>query len=188
MSDSIKSTGIDQEERWFVMRDLTRPNAKTPAWRLLGEAGFEVFTPMHTRVSERGGRKVREEVPVIHDLLFVRSTPELLDPVVGRVATLQYRYARGKGYRVAQTVREPDMERFILAVSNCPSPRYYLPSEVTPAMYGRRVRIVGGPMDGLEGDLLKARGSRRRRLLVGLEGLLTVAVEVAPEFISILPE
>lgn len=29
---------------WFVLRDLTRPNAKRPAYRLLEEKGIEIFT------------------------------------------------------------------------------------------------------------------------------------------------
>nr|WP_172618142.1 hypothetical protein [Parabacteroides distasonis] len=33
-------------DNWFVLRDLTRPNAKRPAYRLLEEKGIEVFTPM----------------------------------------------------------------------------------------------------------------------------------------------
>ena len=28
---------------WFVLRDLTRPNAKRPAYRLLEEKGIEIF-------------------------------------------------------------------------------------------------------------------------------------------------
>ena len=31
-------------DNWFVLRDLTRPNAKRPAYRLLEEKGIEVFT------------------------------------------------------------------------------------------------------------------------------------------------
>ena len=54
-------------------------------------------------------------------------------------------------------------------------------------MIGRRVRIIGGPMDGYEGSLLKMRGSRRRRLLVTLDSLLTLAVEISPDFITLLP-
>jgi hypothetical protein len=86
------------------------------------------------------------------------------------------------------TVRRVDMQRFILAVRATEEPRYYSPDEITPDMYGRRVLIVGGPLDGLEGRLLKARGTRRRHLLIDLAQLLTVAVEVAPEFIRLLPE
>ena len=29
---------------WFVLRDLTRPNAKRPAYRLLEEKGIVIFT------------------------------------------------------------------------------------------------------------------------------------------------
>lgn len=38
---------------WFVLRDLTRPNAKRPAYRLLEEKGIEIFTPMRWRLVER---------------------------------------------------------------------------------------------------------------------------------------
>lgn len=39
----------DSETRlvqWFVMRDLTRSNAKLPAYLLLAGEGIECFTPM----------------------------------------------------------------------------------------------------------------------------------------------
>ena len=43
-------------------------------------------------------------------------------------------------------------------------------------------------MDGYEGFLLKARGTRKRRLIVNLDTFLALAVEVAPEFIALLPD
>ena len=178
----------DEPVEWFVMRDLTRANARVPAWRLLEEKGFEVFTPMVTRIAVRSGRRIRETVPAIHDLLFVHSSQSLLTPTVERTTTLQYRYARGLGYRVPLAVRPAEMSRFIHASRQDGDIRYYTPEEITPSMYGHRVRIVGGPMDGYEGSLLKARGSRKRRLLVELDGLLTLSVEVSPEFITLLPE
>lgn len=74
------------------MRDLKRPNAKLRAYQQLSDAGFTVFTPMVTRVSERNGKRIRETVPFIFDLLFVYSTRSDLDPVVDHMDTLQYRY------------------------------------------------------------------------------------------------
>ena len=53
-------------------------------------------------------------------------------------------------------------------------------------MVGRSVRIIGGPLDGYEGRLQKLQGSRTKRLLVELPGLITAAVEVQPEFIMLL--
>ena len=53
-------------------------------------------------------------------------------------------------------------------------------------MYRRRIRIVGGTLDGYEGRLLTTRGSKVRRLLVELKGFLAVGVEVNPEYIKLL--
>jgi hypothetical protein len=53
-------------------------------------------------------------------------------------------------------------------------------------MCKRRIRIVGGNMDGYEGKLLSVRGSRVKRLLVELSTYLVAAVEVNPEYIQLL--
>ena len=84
------------------------------------------------------------------------------------------------------TVREADMERFMYAVNQADTPRYYAPDELTPAMYGRKVRIVGGALDNYEGHLLAVRGGRTKHLLVELPGFLTVSVEISPEYIQLL--
>ena len=151
-------------DNWFVLRDLTRPNAKRPAYRLLEEKGIEVFTPMRWQLVERKGKRIREEVPLLHDLL---------------------RYLRG-GYRKPMTVGHAEMNRFIRAVHSDDSPRYFLVEELTSAMYGRMIRIEGGPLDGYEGRLLSIRGSRVKRLIVEIPGLLVAAVEVDPEYIRLL--
>lgn len=84
------------------------------------------------------------------------------------------------------TVRNDEMERFIFAVNSSDSPKYYLPKEITPEMYGRKIRIVGGLLDGYEGSLITTRGSKVRRLLVKLEDFLAVGVEVNPEYIQLI--
>ena len=157
------------------MRDLKRANAKVPAYKLLEEMKMEVFVPMKWHLVTRKGMRIREEVPFIQDLLFVHETQNNLDAVVEKIPTLQYRWLRGT-----------DMERFIRAVDATESPRYYLPEEITPTMYGRKIRIEGGPLSGYEGRLLTTRGSKVKRLLVELEGFLAVGVEVDPEYIQLI--
>ena len=97
---------------------------------------------------------------------------------------LQYRYIYG-GFMEPMTVREADMERFILAVTSSVSSKYYRPEEITPAMRNRRIRIIGGPLHGYEGSV-SVRGTTVKRLLVELPMLLAAAVEVEPEFIQLL--
>lgn len=178
--------GADVPKQWYVMRDLKRFNAKLPAYKQLQSENVEVFTPMHWRLTVKQGKRIREEVPFLQDLLFVHDTRKHLDAFVEKIPTLQYRYCKGGGYREPMIVPDSDMDRFIYAVSGMDAPRYYLPAELTPAMYGRKIRIIGGYLDGYEGYLLTTRGSRVKRLLVDLPNWITAAIEVNPEFIQLL--
>ncbi len=180
---SREVVGGQEHEQWFVMRDLTRPNAKLPAYLLLDKLNFRYFTPMIWKLFCHQGKRERRQVPFMHDLLFVYSCRSILDPLVEQIPTLQYRFLR-KTYRQPMVVRTQDMERFMQAVHATDSPRFYLPSELTALSCGRKIRIIGGSLHLCEGKLLTIRGSKVKRLLVELPGLLSVGVEVKPEYIE----
>lgn len=179
------SFGYDEKVQWYVMRDLKRSNAKLPAYKLLERNKVKVFVPMSWRLVMKRGKYVREKVPFIQDLLFVHESRSKLDPIVNKTPTLQYRWLRNT-WRTPTTVPDADMERFMLAVNASESPEYYLLEEVTPNMYGRKICIIGGPLDGYEGHLITKRGSKVKYLLVELKGYLSVSVEVDPEYIQII--
>ena len=186
-NSSEQDCTLDENERsqWFVMRDLKRRNAKLPAYELFKGFGIKVFTPMVWKLMVRHGKRCREEVPFMQDLLFVHDTRMAVDPIVEKYDTVQYRYVRG-GYKVPMTVRDNDMQRFIHAVESTENPHYYTPEEISSDMIGKKVRIVGGPLDGYEGCLQKMQGARIKRLFVELPNLLAAAVEVNPEYIQVL--
>lgn len=178
------SSPNDKRVQWFVMRDLKRSNAREPAYKMLKDRNFEVFTPMKWRLCVKNGKRTREEVPFMQDLLFVHETRENLDLLVDKIPTFQYRWLRNV-YREPMIVPDADMERFISVIGASESPKYYLPEEMTAAMCGRKVRVVGGPLDGYVGYLLTVKGSKVKRLLVELKGILAVGVEVSPEYIQL---
>lgn len=77
------------------------------------------------------------------------------------------------------TVPVAEMDRFITAVTSVKTPQYYHLDEITPSMYGAKIRMVcEGPINGFEGTLLKIKGSGKKRLLVKLTGVLAAAVEI----------
>ena len=168
------------------MRDLKRRNANKLAIHELAEAGIEVFTPMTQMVMTIGGRRQRRDVPVIQDLLFVHETKSALDDYLEKHPMLQYRYVQGRPISEPMTVRADEMDRFMHAVTHAESTNYFMPAELTKAMYGKKVRIVGGALDSYEGRLLSVKGMRKRRLLIELSTLITAALEVEPEFIQIV--
>lgn len=174
----------EKQQNWYVLRDLKRHNSNTPAYLELRNQGFEVFTPLKWVITVRAGKRIRREIPIITDLLFVHSTKEMLDPVVSRTSTLQYRYRLGHTIHEPTIVRDKDMEQFINAVTKSNNVRYYLPEELRPEMYGKEIRVVGGPFDGYAGKQLSLRGSKKRRLIVEIPDFIAAAVEVQPEFIQ----
>ena len=149
----------------------------------LQDLGITVFTPMIWKLIQVHGKRIRKQVPFMQDMLFVFDSRQVIDPIVERIPTLQYRFLRGT-YCEPMTVRNEDMERFIKAVDSDENPRYYTPEELTPTMVGKKVRIIGGPLDSYEGRLQKMQGSQVKRLFVELPSLLAVSVEVNPEYIQ----
>lgn len=168
------------------MRDLSRRNSKRMAHHELQEAGLEVFTPMTEMLFTIRGKKQRREVPVIQDLLFVHETKVNLDPYVAKYPSLQYRYVLGRSANEPTVIREDEMRRFIMAVSCTENPRYFMPGELTQAMYGKKVKIVGGMLDTYEGKLLSIKGMRTKRLIVEISNIISAAVEVSPQYIQIV--
>lgn len=167
------------------MRDLKRSNASVKSWQLLKEEGFEVFTPMQWKITERKGRKIRKFEPVISDLLFVHSDREKLDPIVQKTKTLQYRFLKNCN-SAPMTVREEDMNKFIKAVESSSSVQYYTPEEVSDSLKGGKIRIIGGLLNGYEGRLKTTKGSSKKRLIIELPQILIAGIEVSPEYIEVI--
>lgn len=170
--------GNETHAYWYAMRDLKRPNAADPAYRMLADKGFEVFTPLKEKYVIRHGSRAIIQVPVIFDLLFVHSKKKELDEIEEKVSTLQYRYVKGGYYRQPTIVPDWDMNRFINAVKSTDSPKFYLPDEVTPDMVGKTVIVHGGPLDGYKVPLRKMRGTRIKRVFVELKNFVTTEVEL----------
>ena len=168
------------------MRDLKRANALMPAYKQLREAGIEVFTPMTTRFTVKEGKRVKHEEPAIRDLLFVNESRTNLDPIVAKTPTLQYRFKRGGKQGEAIVIPDDDMLRFIGVVQATDTPKFYSAEEVTPLMCGRKIRMVGGALDGYEGILQTVRGSKTKHLIITLPTLIAVSVDINDEFVEVL--
>lgn len=175
---------IETPKQWFVLRDFKKWNAKAPAYKALPKLGIRCFTPMHWIVNTNKGVKTREYIPVIQNLLFAYDTKEVLDPIIAKDKSLQYQFKRGGGSGTPMTVPDAEMERFIKAVNNDPSPVYYSVDELTPQMLGKRIKVNGGTLDGYEGNLLKIQGSKKKKLVVEIPGFIAAAVTVSPDYIQ----
>ena len=178
------------EDRWYVLRDLARPNAKRPAYKQLQampEMKDCVFVPLKQHVFTEFGKRVVRFVPFMPDLVFVHKSKEELDPIVRQMDLLQYRYVRGGKQFEAMTVRAKDFEKFRDAVEHSDNVEYYSYEEVSPRIYGKQIRIIGGRLNGFEGRLMSKRGSKFKRLLIDLQECnLSAAFQVESEYIQLV--
>lgn len=183
---SVDEAQSPQESlQWFAMRDLKRRHAKLPAYKLFENLKVSYFTPMVHRLVVVNGKRVDQEVPFMPDLLFVKDSREHLDLIVESTPKLQYRYKIGVQHTPI-IVPTAEMERFIYAVESSENPQFYSLNEVTSEMINRKIRIIGGKLDGYTGTLVTTRGSKVKRLLVELPSLLAASVEVEAEYIQLV--
>ena len=178
------------EDRWYVLRDLARPNAKNPAYKQLQAMPAMkdcVFVPLKQKVFTEFGKRVVRFIPYMPDLVFVHKSREELDPIVREIALLQYRFVRGGKQFEVMSVRHKDFEVFRHAVEETDHVEYFSYEEVSAQLYGKQVRIIGGRLNGFEGRLMSKRGSKHKRLLIDLkECNLSAAIQVESEFIQLL--
>ncbi len=169
------------------MRDLSRANAKFPAYKLLQEQSVKFFTPMKQVISTQRGRKVVEEVPILHTLLFVHGDREELDTVVKKIGNLQYIFRRGAS-STPTIVSDDEMHQMMLATSTTSKVQYYTPDELKDDKFkvGNPIRINGGEYEGCKGWQFSVRRSRKKYILVELRGYFSAVVEVNPEYIEFI--
>lgn len=191
--NSQKSENQDNKDCfWFVMRDLKPANAKEKAFRVLVGKLKDVFTPTIKEVEKVDGKIVLSngepkitEKPFINDLLFVFDTYQCVKECVDTIPKLQFRYFKGQGYQKPICIPTKEMEYFRIAVNmTLKSPKYIRPEELKTMDFSKKVRVIGGPLNGCICKLLKRRGASFKRLIVELPGILAVGVDIEPEFIE----
>lgn len=169
----VPGTGVEQ---WFALQVPTRH--ERPIAEALRNKGYEAFAPS-TALEKRWPHKSREaEIPLFPGYLFSKFDPRFRLPIL---MTPGVRQIVGYG-RIPIAIDE----REIVAIRNVMQCR--LPAEPCPYLnQGARVRIVRGPLTGVEGVLLKASSSYRVVISVSLIQQ-SIRVEVDRDMLAICPD
>lgn len=118
MYEKMDKEKFDESEQWFIMSSLKRSHSKSAAYKQLIDKQYKVFTPLKWRLRiSKEGKRIREQVPFIQDLLFVYGKKSEIDQIVHRYPTLQFRFRKG-GYRIPMVVSDAEMEEFMFAIEN----------------------------------------------------------------------
>lgn len=173
-------------KRWYAMRALYNHEMTVKA--TFDNDGIECFIPLTYEIQTVKGRKTTVPKPAVSNLIFVHSNEHELEPYLQKNRFLQYIFFKGGRKSGIITVPDKQMNDFItLAEAREQKPLFFTPDELNVSR-GTHVRIHGGPLDGVEGIFMKVKGARAKRIVVQLKGIATVATEICPDLIEVLPD
>lgn len=135
---------------------------------------IENFIPMCYEDSVLGAKKSRKLVPVIHNLVFVRSTRTRIDELKLELGVrLPIRYIMDKATNIPITIPDKQMHDFIAVSGSYDEQLVYLDTVSVAMKKGDRVRVTGGIFSGVEGIFIRVKGDRR--VVVSIQGVMAVA-------------
>lgn len=179
---SSNSVLLQREEiHWFPMRITYNREMKIKG--LLDELNIENFLPLRNEyVNTRNGKKKRL-VPSIRNLIFVRSSQEILTGLKMSMAGFEpMRYITKKSLINGQheIIHVPDkqMNDFIKVASSADDQYFILDNNDFINKVGRRVEITEGYFAGVEGVIKRIK--RNKHVVVQIEGIAAVAITFVP--------
>jgi transcription antitermination factor NusG len=154
------------DANWYALYTWT--NHEKNVARQLAIRSFESFLPLYDQISRWKDRRVRVQLPLFSGYVFVRLA--LREKLRALQIPGVVRLVGFGGVPVPLSDREMETMRDGLARAVHPEPHPYL-------QVGRHVRLNSGPLQGLEGILIKKKTGYRFVLSIELIQR-SVAVEV----------
>jgi len=121
-------------------------------------------------------------VPAVNNLIFVRSTQERISGLkVSNEVLEPLRYmmdrTAGREHEI-MTVSDREMENFLRVARMTDESVMFLDERSVVGKEGKRVRIMGGAFEGVEGVIRRVK--RCKRVVVEIEGVMSVAIAYVP--------
>jgi transcription antitermination factor NusG len=166
------------QKQWLVVYTRSRAEKKVELELKLKE--IESFLPMQKKLRQWKDRKKWVEMPLMSGYCFVHITRKEYDLVLQTNNVVCYVRFEGKAAIVPD--RQIDALKQMLK-------QYDFEVNVTTENFapGTKVEVIDGPMIGLRGELIKARG--KNKFIIRINQINSVvSVEIPAEHLSLLPE
>ena len=154
-------------EYWYAI--YTRPRAEKQVAERLQEKGIHAYLPLQKKLRIWSDRKKWVETPLFSSYVFVKISRKFYDEVLKTHGVVKYITFEGK----AATIPQQQIDNLKIVVDSNAE------VETSWERYkkGEKVRVNGGALKGLEGELISDGG--RKKVLVRIDSLeqnLTVEV------------
>ena len=164
-----------EEPAWFAMSATFGRELKAKTF--LESKSVKCFVPMKYQiVNDKKQGKIKKLVPAINNLIFVYTTKERIQALKSVAEYLQYLTKPVAGKNIPIIVPEEQMQQFIRVCDTHDDKLVYLAPEEIKLKEGTPVKIIGGAFDGVIGSFVKVDKSRKRRVVVLVQGIAAVMV------------
>jgi len=167
-----------EKKSWFAMSATYRRELKVK--QILDKLNIENFVPTYLKTCVRNGVKKEDFVPIIHNLIFVYCEFKELQEIKNRLSYFQFMTNYIDGKRRPIIIRDKDMQNFIGIIQTHNETQKdkieVLADNQINIKKGTKVKIVGGPLHGREGKLVKVKGRRNRCFVVSLEDSMNFVI------------
>lgn len=168
-------TNFDAEATWFAMSATFGRELKAKTF--LESKRVKCFVPMRYEiVKDKTQRKTRKLVPAINNLIFVYTTKDRIQDLKSTTNYLQYLTKPVDGKNIPITIPEYQMQQFMAVCDTYNEKLVYLSADEINLKEGTPVKIIGSEFDGIEGTFVKINKSRKKRVVVMIQGLTAVMI------------
>ena len=134
--------------QWYALYTRSR-NEKKVTERLI-EKGIEAYVPLHKVLHQWSDRKKWVEEPLIRSYVFVKILQDQYYEVLNTPGAVRYIFFSGK----AATIPDRQIDLLML-ITGQNTDAILIQNTFQP---GTKVKVIGGPLSGLQGELLHSSG------------------------------
>lgn len=166
-------------KNWLVAYVRLYHEKKTCA--RLTTLGIEHFLPVQQEFHQWSDRVKKVERILIPMMIFVHVTSEERQQVLSLAAISRFMVLRGSS--IPATIPDAQMEQFKFMLNYSEEP---IELRLTPFLPGQQVRVIKGPLIGLEGELVTLSG--KSKVIVKLNSLGYAQVDMPADFVKLIKQ
>ncbi|SCD20230.1 N-Utilization Substance G (NusG) N-terminal domain [Proteiniphilum saccharofermentans] len=160
------------EKRWLA--SYVKMHHEKRVRDRLTAMGIENFLPVQEEVRQWSDRKKKVERVLIPMMIFVRVNTEEQRAVITHPSILRYLTLRGE--HTPTEIPAEQMERFRFMLDHSDSAVSFSTDDLQP---GEKVRVIKGPLAGLEGELITVEGKSKIAIRIHQLGCAEVEMSVS---------
>lgn len=169
------TTNIQEERKWFVAYVRMHHERKTA--EKLSAMHIESFVPVREEIHQWSQRKKKVQCVLIPQMVFIHATEKERLEALTLSSISHYMVLRGE-HRPA-VIPDEQMKQFMFMVDYSEETIEMMDSQLIP---GQNIKVIKGPLAGLEGELIEIGG--KANVIVRLDLLGCAGVDMPVGYVK----